>query len=502
MKKKVIAQSPKHPPSPKTPTKIPRPSQAQSPLSKDTKSQLQQALISHLSQSDAMAKATNVIRNYYDQNNFSLFPKGLADQLKIVWNFENMTTSDVPLLKQISDTGVSTFFDHHIPQHLLSFLKEDGWSSTVLIDLSKALNLQIPQNTFIRVRIEKGKILWKLYDPSTKNWYSPSEKGQLDQILKPVTEQPQQDNTPYVDMTIQEFTEFKNAGKRHRPDKKSTISGQPTPIFTRTGRDKEARRIPPTLFDVDHYDLLTATKYQGQAQGLNMDHIPQDKWMLKAHYDYPDLERVVEILKTLLPETKVTNPVDKFKKSAKENLNLLTSDRMKAFFPILDTSEFKALLTYLNTFQNLTETTRPVLQQKITTLHPKIKSLGISEKTLDKVLSDYTETVKAKGLAIAVTEKMHQSTRTFALKGRVTQDRLTQNNTVLAEALLDHRHYQTVIFPKVREESFSQNLTAIGAFRFHYRSLVKTFISPDQEILAVEYDAELMTHLQEWAKRK
>jgi hypothetical protein len=502
MSKKIISLALTPPPSPKTPTKIPRPYQAQSPLSKDTKSQLQKALINHLSQLDAKTKVIKVIQNYYDQNEFSHFPKKLADQLKTLRDLENMATSDVPLLKQNSDTSVSTFFDQHLPKHFLSWLKEEGWSSKVLIDLSKALNLQIPKNTFIRVRIEKGKICWTLYDSSSKSWYSPSEKGQLDQILKPVAEPTQQDNTSYVDMTIKEFTEFKNAGKRHRPDKKSTISGQTTPIFTRTGRDKEARSIPPTLFDVDRYGLLSATKYKRLAQGLNMDHIPQDKWMLKAYYDYPDLERVVEILKTLLPNTTVLNPVDTFKKLAKDNDTLLTSDRMKEVFPILDTSEFKALLKHLTTFTRLSERTRLELQQKITTLHPKIKSLEISQETLDKVLKDYTETVKANGLAIAVTEEMHKSTRTFALKGRVTLDRLAQNNTVLAEALLDHRHYQTEVFPQVQEESFSQNLTAIGAFRFHYRSLIKAFNSTDQEILGSGYDAELMTHLQEWAKTK
>lgn len=488
----------------KTPEKPSRAITSKSPLSEKAKDSLLLDIKKLLQkkQIDTNEKINEFIKKLIKEKDFS----GLPEELKSILSYIIVSDKNASIyisFKKIYKKIFSSFMEIEVPKHINLWIQQPGWSSDKLLSLSTCLGIKIPQSIFVRIKISKGKIIWKIYHPEFKKWYIPEKKGlitsdekPIHQNLSPIDTDEKDESNSFVDLTVDEFIMFKKAGKRNSPDKITLINKKI--LFERKGRNKIKLNIDPQPWDVGIYSQLTKKKSKDNIKKLNMDHMPQDKWLLKAYSEYPSLEDVVKTLK-YVKDSKTMNPEKNFEKLLKKHSKSLSSETMKLYFPILETTLFMDTLDEVLKWERLTSDRKMKLKVKMNEI-----SKLMDEKSLDEKLSQCKNKVTANGLAMAVPEDIHKHSRTFALNGRVTKERI--GNNPLKEIFLDHVHYQDVVFPKILKKKFYENIEPIGAFRYHYRQVIKHFkisiLDPEIVTITNEYDIRLINFLKDWKNFK
>lgn len=422
----------------------------ESPLSKEAEKALRKQLEKHVTsdhQRHIQDFFEELIRNPSPGSLF--FPDPLGSSLRLLQNM----VAQFGAFKTIEPV-IQEWLSTQCLSDLRSAL-QTAWDPETLKTTCLYLEIQTQKDSFVRVQLSHGKVIWTVFWAETNQWLIPSKaRGRLqhDQVLVPAPQQaPPNPEKLHVDMTFADFIVFKNAGKRQGSAKKSVYETQPVLDRHRENRLAQGSKV----WDVAAYNALP------KKTGLNVDHIPQDKWLLKAYYDYPACKALEDCVTAIR-----TDGIDKVKKAIrdfnKEAPNM-QAERKNGLFPITQTPAFQAVYDTVTHTAHFTKAQTAAL----TTGLVNVRQIPYGW-TNTYPLKTYAEEVSTSAITIAIPTSMHKESRTFSLDGKITDER--RGSSIIGEISLDTTHYCT------HEKTRSYiTLEALGAFRYLLRQNLKKY---------------------------
>lgn len=485
-----------------------QPAATQTPLSAEDERRYREAITRAWDTAPNLIPAAirTLVTHLLDQAN----PDGLPEPFRLP--FSGILTlyqcRDRTGMAPVVESSVTTFIENAAPGLIRDALKSGQWNPAALRLLGDALAVPSPQSDFFRIRIENGKVRWRLYHAGSNTWYAPKpapaevQNQHPNTLIQYLTSCEKDDeNGPFADLLPAQFLQFKQAGKR-TPRIKGTY-------FENTGQlYLDRSRVHPGAlrkWDVGPFGSLP------MGSGLERDHIPQDAWLeakstaraalimqknqiqaqIAAIYHQTIIYHCDAFIRELLAWNGGDNGAFKtlLNDRLKNPLLMAMLEGLHQQHGLFDIPAWTALKTEVASRAQFRGDIRMSLVGKLQAFkqtldaprmtaitawfsHYKAPSDGQiailrnQEAQIDRNLEALKKTIQDEALAIAVPADYHSKySRTYMKRGKVTAERL--GHTLLQELVLDQKAY----FDEV--PGLVSDLTAIGAFRVLYRQTVK-----------------------------
>jgi|GEM_PF-4784147 len=453
-----------------------------SPLSDKVKNSYRQAILKILS-TDTLFQCTEFIEECMKSPALAEgIPEPLKSSLDTMIKMQERAENNSKL-KPVLQTWIETYVESGALKEFSEALKKEDWSSKAILILSDIFDIEKNPDPVVRVRIDLGKIHWKVRNTDGR-WMIPQKADQNGlQAWKESPEKTEKEPDDAVDLTPDDFIKFKRAGKR-KTAYKYALDAKGNTFLERVRSDRRDLK----RWDVGPYAQLPESKTEDR------DHIPQARWLFLVQHQHDVTEQAYDALETL-QKNNVTETT--LRKHLKTFPNLQARNDIQTLFPIVTTQSFGQLLTSSGVHFRRSGA-REQYQANLATVRITLTQTLVA--TYKTGLTGLEGQLTNAALTIAVPNAMHKFSRTFSLQGRVTDDRYASG--VSRELNLDITHYCKHEQTQKFFQSEPDALEALGGFRYLFRQNLKAYNIQNADDYTRQQDKNFVTMLKGWKQSR